>query len=293
MGLIGLNPSHTILDEILVDVRREVADARVRRPPAELARLAADAPPVRPFADALRRGFGLIAEIKERSPSQGPMRAENVAGAPAAYEASPLVRCVSVLTNASHFGMSIERLRAVKLGGTKPVLRKDFIFDDYQVHEARAFGADAVLLMANLLNAGELQRLFELARSLGLDVLFECHDREQIAALPPGALIYGINSRSFSIRGQDYATARAERAAGSSTDLTTDLSRFDDLARHLPPHAIRVAESGVHPQSAARIRDELRYHALLVGTSLLTAPDGVRAELARFERALASGETPD
>ena len=288
-----LKPTHTILDEILVEVRREVAAARRQRPPAELARIAADAPPIRPFAQALRGRFGLIAEIKERSPSQGPMRLANVAAAPAAYETSPVVRCVSVLTNASHFGMSIERLRAVKRGGTKPVLRKDFLFDDYQVHEARAFGADAVLLMANLLNASALQRLFELARSLGLDVLFECHDREQIETLPPGALIYGINSRSFAVRGEAYAAARAGRAAGSRTDLTTDLSRFDDLARLLPPHAIRVAESGVHPENAARIRDELRYHTILVGTSLLTATDGVRAELGRFERALARGDSAD
>jgi indole-3-glycerol phosphate synthase len=281
-----MKPTHTILDEILVDVRREVAAAQTRRPLAELQRMAADAPPIRCFAGALRRGFGLIAEIKERSPSQGPMRAENVAAAPAAYEASPLVRCLSVLTNASHFGMSIERLREAKLAGTKPVLRKDFIFDDYQVHEARAFGADAILLMANLLGAEELKRLFALARSLEMDVLFECHDEEQIRSLPAGAVICGINSRSFSVRGEAYAAARAQRAAGSK-DITTDLSRFDSLAGHLPVGAIKVAESGVYPENAARIRDELGYHAILVGTSLLTSTAGVRAELTKFASALA------
>ncbi len=246
----------------------------------------ADAPPVRSFAEALRRGFGLIAEIKECSPSQGAMRRENVAAAPAAYEASPLVRCISVLTNASHFGMSIERLRVVKYLGTKPVLRKDFIFHEYQVHEARAFGADAVLLMANLLTAEELTRLFELARGLGMEVLFECHDREQIESLPAGAVLYGINSRSFGVAGADYAAARADRARGGRQDLTTDLERFEALGKHLPPHALRVAESGVRPENAARIRDRLGYHAILVGTSLLTAPEGVRAELAKFEAAL-------
>jgi len=281
-----MKPTHTILDEILVDVRREVADAKARRPLAELRHRQADAPPIRPFAGALRRGFGLIAEIKERSPSQGPMRAENVGGAPAAYEASPIVRGLSVLTNASHFGMGVERMQAAKLGGTKPVLRKDFIFDDYQVYEARAFGADAILLMANLLGAGELKHLFELARSLELDVLFECHDEAQIRALPAGAVIYGINSRSFSVRGEAYAAARAQRATGGK-DLTTDLSRFEALARHLPAGAIKVAESGVYPENAAHLREALGYQAILVGTSLLTSPAGIRAGLAQFERALA------
>ena len=281
-----MKSTHTILDEILVDVRREIADAQARRPVAELQRMQADAPPLRSFAGALRRDFGLIAEIKVKSPSQGPMRAANVADAPAAYEASPIVRGLSILTNASHFGMNIERLRAAKLAGTKPVLRKDFIIDDYQVHEARAFGADAVLLMANLLDATELARLHGLATALGLEVLFECHDAEQIHSLPAGAVLYGINSRSFSVRGADYAAARAQRAAGGRQDLTTDLTRFDALARHLPPNAIKVAESGVHAENAARIRDALGYQAILVGTSLLTSPAGVRAELERFEHAL-------
>jgi len=279
--------TRTILDEIMVDVRREVAAARAQRPPADLARRLADAPPVRPFVGALRRGFGLIAEIKERSPSQGPMRPANVAEAAAAYEASPVVRCLSVLTNASHFGMNMERLRDARNAVTKPVLRKDFIFDEYQVQEARAFGADAILLMANLLIADEMARLHELACTLGMDVLFECHDEDQIRTLPTGALLYGINSRSFAVRGEDYAAARAQRAAGSQKDITTDLGRFDALARHLPPHAIKVAESGVYPENAARLRDELGYHAILVGTSLLTSPAGIHAELARFEQALA------
>ena len=214
------------------------------------------------------------------------MRPVNVSGAPAAYESSPLVRGISVLTNHSHFGMCIERLQAVRESTTKPVLRKDFIFDEYQLHEARAFGADAVLLMANLLTREELARLYDCATGLGLEVLFECHDEEQIRALPSGAVLCGVNSRSFAVRGEAYATARAGRASGSERDLTTDLTRFDDLAQHLPPGALRVAESGVGFANAARLRDALGYHAILVGTSLLMAPDGVEAELARFDRAL-------
>jgi len=246
----------------------------------------ADAPPVRSFPEALRSGFCLIAEVKERSPSQGPMRSANVTEAPAAYEHCPIVHGLSVLTNATHFGMSIERLRQIRAGSSKPVLRKDFIFDPYQVTEARAFGADAILLMANLLEAEELRRLYDLARELGMEVLFECHDRQQIERVPAHAQVYGINSRSFSATGADYDAAKARRATGASQDFTTDLSRFD-LGRHLPAHAVKVAESGVSPKTVAAVRGLGLFHAVLVGTSLLLAPEGVRHELQAFEKALA------
>ena len=281
-----MKTTQTILDRILIDVRKEVAAAQSQRPLADLRRMIGDAPAVRPLKRALLTEFGLIAEIKERSPSQGTMHAANVAAAPVAYEQSKIVRGISVLTNASHFGMSMERLRSVRAQSTKPVLRKDFIYDDYQVHEARAFGADAILLMANLLNAGEMRRLYQLARDLGMEALFECHDREQIEQVPPGAEIYGINSRTFSTTAEQYANAREQRAAGAQQDLTTDLSRFS-LGQFLPPQAVRVAESGVHPHTVAELRDRHGYHAALVGTSLLTAEHGVEKELAAFERTLA------
>lgn len=285
-----MKATETILDQILVDVRKELAEAQQRRPVADLQKRIADVSPVRSFPAALRTGFGLIAEIKERSPSQGPMRAANVADATQAYEQSPLVRGISVLTNASHFGMSMERLREVKVATTKPVLRKDFIFDEYQVYEARAFGADAILLMANLLEAHEMQRLYALARELQMEALFECHNREQIEQIPQDAVIYGINSRTFDTRKNTlgvgrYALSSLLGRLGAGKDLTIDEGRFE-LGQHLPRHAIKVAESGVHPQTVAALRDTLGYDSALVGTSLLMASDGIRAELGRFERAL-------
>jgi indole-3-glycerol phosphate synthase len=285
-----MKSTDTILDQILVDVRKELAQAQQQRPIPEAKKRIADAPPVRSFPAALRSGFGLIAEIKERSPSQGPMRPANVAEATSAYEQSPIVHGISVLTNASHFGMNMERLRQVKLATTKPVLRKDFIFDEYQVYEARAFGADAILLMANLLEPEELQRLFALARDLQMEALFECHNREQIEQIPRGAVIYGINSRTFDTRKNTlgmgrYALSSLLGRLGTGKDLTIDKSRFE-LGQHLPGHVIKVAESGVHPDTVAGLRDTLGYDSALVGTSLLTASDGIRAELGRFERAL-------
>jgi indole-3-glycerol phosphate synthase len=285
-----MKTTQTILDQILVDVRRELAEAKSQRPLAELQRRLSDAPSVRPFAPALQHGFGLIAEIKERSPSHGAMRRENVDQAAGAYEQSPVVHAISVLTNETHFGMSVDRMAAVKQVTSKPVLRKDFIFDEYQVFEARAFGADAVLLMANLLEAEEMARLFAVVRDLKMEALFECHTREQIAQVPAGALVYGINSRTFDARGNTlgvgrYAISSILSRLGSSKDLTVDQARFQ-LGQYLPAEAIKVAESGVYPHTVAALRDRFRYHAALVGTSLLSASYGIAHELEHFEAAL-------
>lgn len=269
----------------MVDVRREMADAQAKRPVAELRRMMADAPAVRSFKGALQKGFGIIAEIKERSPSHGPMRRENVNDASVAYEQNGIVRAISVLTNNSHFGMSVERLRDVKTRGTKPVLRKDFIFDEYQVFEARAYGADAILLMANLLEPAEMKVLYTRAKELAMDALFECHTKEQIEQLPEGAEIYGINSRTFASGTARYGVSALLGKLGSSKDLTVDLGRFE-LGHYVPKHAIKVAESGVSAKTIRHVRDELGYHAALVGTSFLKATHGIRRELESFEQAL-------
>src|SRR5205823_501437 len=144
------------------------ADAKARWPMSEVKRMMLDAPPIRPFAAALRKGFGIIAEVKRRSPSAGDMPEGNFEHAPAAYAKSPVVRAVSVLTNATHFGMAIAELQRIRALVTQPVLRKDFMVEEYQVYEARAFGADAILLMANVLDRGQMKRLFDLARELGM-----------------------------------------------------------------------------------------------------------------------------
>ncbi len=291
-----MKTTQSILDQILVDVRQELAEAQRQRPMAELKSRLKDAPALRSMSDSLRQGFGLIAEVKERSPSHGPMRRANVDAAPAAYEGSRLVRGISVLTNTSHFGMSMDRLRSIKIATTKPILRKDFIFDPYQVYEARAFGADAILLMANLLESEEMRVLHATALELGMEALFECHNREQIEQVPGNAVIFGINSRTFDARKNMLGVGRYAISAmlgrlGTGKDLTVDESRFE-LGQFLPAHAIKVAESGVHPHTIAPLRDVQGYHAALVGTSLLAAPDGIQQELQRFEDALKRTASP-
>src|SRR5437773_5494947 len=187
------------LRRLVADTRREIEQDKSRRSPERLKQMLRDAAPIISFSAALSTGNALIAELKERSPSQGKMRSQNVAEAVLAYKKSPFVKAISVLTSWTNFGsnMRVERLPAVKQQTSKPVLRKDFIFEEYQVYQARAFGADAILLMANILEPGEMKRLLAFAKELTMDVLFECHTREQIEQLPAGAEIYGINSRTF------------------------------------------------------------------------------------------------
>lgn len=270
----------TILDEILEDVAREVAAAKLERPVSDLRARLADAPPVRSLAASLDGDFGLIAEIKERSPSVGPMRPENVSASLDVYLEQPLVRAISVLTNTTHFGMSIQRLAAARKRSTKPLLRKDFMIEEYQIREARAFGADAVLLMANVLDPARLAGFFELTQELGMEALFEVHVAEEIDGLPANAKIVGINSRKF------QTDAGFVGAAGhSEKDFSLDYSAFD-LASKLPPHCLKIAESGLSP---ANIRDVRQgFDAALVGTSLLRDPRGVSESLSEFEAALAN-----
>ncbi|MEI6493164.1 MAG: indole-3-glycerol phosphate synthase TrpC [Verrucomicrobiota bacterium] len=267
----------TVLETILEDVREAVSADKLHRPPADIRRMVADAPPARDFHGALAASFGLIAEIKERSPSVGPMRAENVREAALAYAESPVVRAVSVLTNGRHFGMTIERLEAVRKEVPQPVLRKDFLVEEYQIREARAFGADAVLLMANVLDAARLSGFYDLALELGMEAIFEIHTPEEIRLLPAGARIVGINSRKF------QSTSGFVGAGGSSSkDFSLDLGVFD-LVDELPATALKVAESGISPSALESIRD--KFQAALVGTSLLRDPRGLRACLREFEEA--------
>ena len=279
----------SFLEEIVERKRGEIEQAKRARSLADLKRMIPDAPAVRLFAAALSNGFGLIAELKRRSPSGGDMRTENFEQAPKAYAKSPAVKAVSVLTNTTDFGMSIEELMRVRNVVPKPVLRKDFILEEYQVYEARALGADALLLMANVLERDAMRRLFELSRELGLDVLFEAHTKEEIEAIPAGAKLYGINSRKFKAS-NSWKLAQEQIRVGQVTsgapDLTVELETFS-LIQHLPKDSVKIAESGVKPDKVPELA-KMGFDAILVGTSLLKAPAGVQSILQEFETALGS-----
>ena len=178
----------------------------------------------------------------------------------------------------THFGMGIEDMARIRPTLPQPVLRKDFFIDDYQILEARAHGADAILLMANVLDATKLHDFHQLARELGMEALFEIHTLDEIALLPKSARVVGINSRKFK------STSGFVGSAGSSQkDFSLEMSVFD-LVTHLPAGCLRVAESGLAPETIASVSS--KFDAALVGTSLLRDPRGLEACLADFERAI-------
>lgn len=286
----------SFLQQIVASKNSEIAAAKKERSigySKRLIRVAESKYPVQPFGAALAGSFGIIAEVKRKSPSAGEMLEDNHRKAPAAYARSPIVKAVSVLTETAHFGMRIENLSEVREVVRKPVLRKDFIFTEYQVLEARAFGADAILLMANLLKPRLAQQLFDLAKEQGMEVLYEIHDKDEISSIPKGATICGVNSRKFKARWTFtkailWLQKRIKfTPPNKALDPTIDplaFSLIDDLDE-LADGVIKVAESGVRPNKISQIRDK-GFHAALIGTSLLKHPAGVEAALSEFQQAL-------
>lgn len=257
-----------ILDDILESKRDEVRELRVRGE-AELLREARAAAPPRPFAEALAGGreVAVIAEFKRRSPSAGDLAPDaDPARVAEAYRASGAA-AMSVLTDGPRFGGSLDDLRAARRASALPVLRKDFVVDPLQVLEARAAGADAVLLIARALSPTRLHELLEAARETGMDALVEVHDADELeTALEAGAGLIGVNAR-------DLAT------------FGVDLGRCAELVRRVPGDRIAVAESGVEgPEDVARM-GRAGADAVLVGTALMrTAAGEVLAELTGIER---------
>jgi indole-3-glycerol phosphate synthase len=247
----------TYLDKI-VDHHRQRA-AGDRRSIDSLIIEAREMSPARGFAAALFREsshrLAVIAEIKRRSPSKGNLNIDlDPAAVARAYEAGG-ASCLSVLTDAPHFGGSVADLRASRSACALPVLRKDFTVGPNDVCDARIMGADCVLLIAAALSATEIAELHGLASSIGLDVLVEIHDeRELEVALSIGTAMIGVNQRDLFTFEVDHE--RAVRMAGL-----------------IPRGVVRVAESGVRDAADARSLRAAGYDAVLVGESLVTSGD--------------------
>jgi len=255
----------TILDRIVADKREELAAAQRRVPFADLKARLPQAPPPRPFAEALRavpvdrRGdsLRLIAEVKKASPSRGLLREDFDPLALARSYAGAGAAAVSVLTDERHFQGSLDHLASVRaaLPQGPPLLRKDFLFDPYQLYEARAHGADAVLLIAAVLDSALLARLIGQARALEMDALVEVHDEPELErALTAGATLVGVNNR-------DLRT------------FEVDLAITERLRPLIPPDVTVVAESGVSTRADIERLQALGLHAVLIGEALVTAPD--------------------
>jgi indole-3-glycerol phosphate synthase len=249
----------TYLDRILA-AHRAAAETDGRA----LAPLVAEArahPPARGFTAALRDadGVGVVAEVKRRSPSKGDLAAGlDPAGLAGAYERGG-ARCLSVLTDAEFFGGSPDDLRAARAATGLPVLRKDFTIAPADVCDARIMGADAVLLIAAALDDDELGELHTLALDVGLDVLVEVHDEQELErALAVGAGLVGVNQR-------DLVT------------FEVDHERAERVGRAMPDTVVRVAESGIRGPDDARRLAAAGFDAVLVGESLVTSPDPAAA----------------
>jgi len=244
-----------ILAEI-VQTKRQELSALVGRA-KQLESAAARAEPSRGFSLALAgtESVALIAECKRRSPGAGPIRPElDPARLAAGYERAG-ASAISVLTDFPFFGGSLEDLGAVREATSIPILRKDFTLHPLHLLEARAGGADAVLLIVRILDDVELERLHRDAIGLGLDVLVEVHDSSELErALAIGAQIIGINNR-------DLAT------------FTTDLGTTEGLLASIPSGVVIVSESGIRSREDVRRLGSTGVHAILVGEAILTAAD--------------------
>jgi indole-3-glycerol phosphate synthase len=247
----------TILDGIVSYKREEVAAARSRVPEADLESRARAARPVRDFRAALLRGRGVqvIAEVKRSSPSAGLIRADFDPVALARTYADNGAACISVLTDEPSFGGHLRYLEQVAAAVSVPVLRKDFLLDRYQLLEARAAGADCVLLIAEVLPGDELRRLLQQTHELGMQALVELYDADNLPrVLATGAKLVGVNNR----------------------DLRTMQVRLEhtvELAAQVPPDVCLVGESGIKDRADVERLRAAGVKAVLVGETLMRAPD--------------------
>lgn len=253
-----------MLAEIVNHKHTEVLAAKAKRPEIDLIKQALDTPQPRNFYTALTRPedtLRVIAEVKKASPSAGLIRKDfDPVAIAKAYEANGAA-AISCLTDKHYFQGSLDYLTQIKAAVQLPVLRKDFIIDPYQVYEARAAGADAILLIAECLTEPMLMDLLILATELKLSILLEVHDLESLVQIKQhlifpkaGYTLLGINNRNLKT-------------------MTTDLSHTTDLLSEVPDNSVLVSESGIRTNDDIQHLAEHGVHRVLVGEHLMKQPD--------------------
>jgi indole-3-glycerol phosphate synthase len=283
----GTRTTGTVLDRIVESCRTRLEADRRETPEAALAELAAARDPAIDFAGRLREGrsdspagarLRLIAEIKRASPSKGVFDAELDAASQAIAYADAGAATISVLTERDHFSGSPADLAAARAavdGADRPaLLRKDFIFDRYQVVQARACGADALLLIVALLEPATLDELLAATREQGLEALVEVHDEAEMeAAAAAGARVIGINNRDLH-------------------DFSEDLRTTERLAPLAPAHCVVVAESAIRERADAERMADAGVHAVLVGEALVRASGDAVDIAAKARELMLADELP-
>ena len=244
-----------VLATILETKADEVAALKASRSAADLAAMAADQPPPRGFALALRvaaeKGYGLIAEVKKASPSKGLIRADFDPPAIARAYGRGGATCLSVLTDRQYFQGDMDYMVAARAATDLPVLRKDFMIDPIQVTEARAHGADAILIIMAGVSDALAHELEDAAMSLGMDVLVEIHDREELdRARGLASPLLGVNNRNL-------------------RTMKTDLATGEDMLRAFPADRIAVAESGLNSPADLAHMAAAGARCFLIGESLM------------------------
>lgn len=245
-----------MLDQIIDRKKTEVAEKRVAMPIAELERMPFFTRAAVSFREAIADPFkkGLIAEFKRKSPSEGFIHEHaDVAQVTAAYAAAG-ASALSVLTDSFYFGGSSKDLQVARENEQVPILRKDFVVDEYQVFEAKAMGADAVLLIASVLSTKEVLLLALRAKSLQLEVLLELHNIDELDRLNPYIDIVGINNRNLS-------------------SFKTSLQHSIDLYPYLPAEMFKISESGIHSPGDIQMLRYTGYDGFLVGSAFMKQRD--------------------
>ena len=245
-----------MLMRLVAEARAEVQARREAMPLEHLERLAAALPPPRGFRRALRCDrLSVIAEMKARTPVMGRLSDDYSPGRLAGLYSDAGAAALSVLCQETSFGGRPEHLAEARAITDLPIMRKDFVVDEHQVLEARAYGADAVLLIVAALETERLRALLDLTRGLGMEALFEVRDEVEVAAaLELGASMVGVNHRDL-------------------TTFQVDVGLTERLRPAVPPEVVYVAESGIHTAADAVRMREAGADAILVGEALMRAPD--------------------
>ncbi len=257
-----------ILDKIFAHKKEELDSTRRKTPLSEIKGRIGQKEPVRDVRKALApaKGSRIIAEIKKRTPFKGELRPDFDGLAIAREYAAHGAAAISVLTESNYFGGNIDFLSQVRDEVKIPLLRKDFIFDPYQVHESRAFGGDFFLLIATWLDKNQMEDLLELGKELGMTALVETHcEKDMEKAFSVGAFLIGINNRDLKTGKTDLGISR----------------RLIKMAKMVPDNLL-VCESGIHSSGDIQELEKLGAHAFLIGESLMKA-DNISKKLAELK----------